>query len=168
MAIDVRGLLIDTSGTARVFPLGRGPTPGQAAMGLPVGHEPSGDAIRIPTPWQGDATAVDPLDWQPGVAVGAPTYSEGVEFRSIRGRLPQGYLLAFPIPVEIRWEGEEIVVSQSDLRLHSFGDDKASAIGNFKQVLVEQLERLTRYEDRLSPALEGDLRLLRALLRRDA
>ena len=166
--IDLNRIEIDPRGTASTYPVPviGGRTRSQAALGVHFGREPDPRFGAPRVVWQGDSTRIDPLDWQAADVHAAPTSPLASQLEFIRGALPNGYRLVLALPVELRQEGLEIVASQQDLRLHSFGSDIPTALENFKAILVEQLERLERYAGRLTPAAEEDLELLRALVRR--
>lgn len=100
-------------------------------------------------------------------AMGESAATTVKETAFIAGPLPDGYHLMLAIPVELWREGSEVVAAQPAMRLHSFGANKDEALENFREILVEQLQRLEGYEARLSQPMEDDLNLLRALVRRD-
>jgi hypothetical protein len=85
------------------------------------------------------------------------------EVYSIRGELPHGQWLHYPLRVHVSIEAGEFVAVQPQLAIMAFGESPTEAILNLREELVDHYLRLVEAGDRLGIQLARQRELLRKL-----
>jgi hypothetical protein len=89
------------------------------------------------------------------------SYSSSSTLTTVDGLLPNGKKLVGPLVVHIEKDDGEVLVSEPRFSMHASAPTLSEAIAEFKRILADELEELTRDEEQLGPRLQAQLQYLR-------